>query len=42
MQYGSKDPSEERQTNDLGYVIETGEWSLIILEHDEIKQIPKI
>lgn len=76
MQYGSKNPSEERQPNDLGrfglglktaslsqcrrltvvslkngelsgrrwdvdYVLQTGEWSLIILEDDEIKQMPQ-
>ncbi|KZL93935.1 ATP-binding protein [Clostridium magnum] len=76
MQYGSKNPNEERDSNDLGrfglglktaslsqcrkltvislkngelsgrrwdidYVLQTGEWSLIILEDDEIKQMPQ-
>lgn len=76
MQYGSKNPSEEREPNDLGrfglglktaslsqcrrltvvslkngelsgrrwdvdYVLQTGEWSLIILEEDEIKHMPQ-
>ncbi|GAA0719807.1 ATP-binding protein [Clostridium malenominatum] len=76
MQYGSKNPREEREPNDLGrfglglktaslsqcrrltvvslkngelsgrrwdldYVLQTGEWSLIILEEDEIKQMPQ-
>ncbi len=76
MQYGSKNPSEERDPNDLGrfglglktaslsqcrsltvvslkdgelsgrrwdvdYVIKTREWSLIILEDDEVKQMPQ-
>ena len=76
MQYGSKNPSEERDSNDLGrfglglktaslsqcrslsvisikngevsgrkwdidHVLNTGEWSLIILEDDEIKKMPQ-
>ncbi|WP_139905465.1 ATP-binding protein [Clostridium thermarum] len=76
MQYGSKNPIEEREPDDLGrfglglktaslsqcrrltvvslkngelsgrmwdidYVLQTGEWSLIILENDEIEQLPQ-
>ncbi len=76
MQYGSKNPREVREPDDLGrfglglktaslsqcrtltlvslkdgelsgrkwdidYVMKTGEWSLIILENDEIKQVPQ-
>ncbi len=77
MQYGSRNPSEVRDTNDLGrfglglktaslsqcrvltvvskqashiaarrwdvdYVIETGRWSLLILEDEDINAIPQI
>lgn len=77
MQYGSKDPSEERDAKDLGrfglglktaslsqcrmltvatkqqdiliarrwdidYVAKTGKWSLIVLDEDDISEIPQI
>ncbi len=77
MQYGSKNPTEERDTKDLGrfglglktaslsqcrcltviskqgdklegrqwnidHVIEVGDWSLIVLDEDEMNQLPQI